>query len=44
MPAKTAHNVYDPRVRELVRATGNPVSTWHHRLADWMRQRGLLER
>ena len=27
-----------------IRATGNPVSTWHHRLADWMRQRGLLER
>ena len=24
MPAKTARNVYDPRVRELIRATGNP--------------------
>jgi acetyl esterase/lipase len=24
--------------------TGKPVATWHHRMADWMRQRGLLER
>ena len=24
MPAKTARNVYDPRVRELIRATGKP--------------------
>ena len=25
-----------------IRASENPVSTWHHRLADWMRARGLL--
>jgi hypothetical protein len=24
MPAKTARNVHDPRVRELIRAAGNP--------------------
>lgn len=25
-----------------IRASENPVSTWHHRLAEWMRARGLL--
>ena len=24
--------------------TGKPVSTWHHRLAEWMKQRGLLDK
>lgn len=23
---------------------GKPVATWHHRMAEWMQQRGLLER
>jgi len=27
-----------------IRPTGKPVATWHHRLADWMKQRGLLNR
>jgi len=24
--------------------TGKPVATWHHRMKDWMKQRGLLDR
>ena len=24
--------------------TGKPVARWHHRFAEWMKQRGLLER
>lgn len=24
--------------------TGKPVSSWHHRMAEWMKQRGLLHR
>lgn len=27
-----------------IRPTGKPVATWHHRMRDWMQQRGLLER
>ena len=23
--------------------TGKPVATWHHRMRDWLKQRGLLE-
>jgi acetyl esterase/lipase len=26
-----------------IKPTGKPVSSWHHRMADWMKQRGLLE-
>ena len=26
-----------------IRPTGKPVSTWHHRLHEWMNQRGLLD-
>jgi acetyl esterase/lipase len=26
-----------------IRPTGKPVATWHHRMRDWMQQRGLLE-
>ena len=26
-----------------INPTGLPVSTWHHRMAEWMKQRGLLE-
>ncbi len=26
-----------------IRPTGLPVATWHHRMAEWMEQRGLLE-
>ena len=25
-----------------IRDTGKPVSTWHHRLLEWLRERGLL--
>jgi acetyl esterase/lipase len=24
--------------------TGKPVATWHHRMKDWMKQRGLLDK
>lgn len=27
-----------------IRPTGKPVATWHHRMRDWMQQRGLLAR
>jgi acetyl esterase/lipase len=27
-----------------IRPTGKPVATWHHRMRDWMQQRGLLEK
>lgn len=27
-----------------IRPTGHAVSTWHHRLGDWLKARGLLER
>ncbi len=27
-----------------IKPTGKPVATWHHRMRDWMQQRGLLER
>jgi acetyl esterase/lipase len=26
-----------------IRPTGKPVSTWHHRLTEWMQARGLLD-
>ena len=26
-----------------IRPTGKPVATWHHRFAEWMTQRGLLD-
>jgi acetyl esterase/lipase len=26
-----------------IRPTGLPVATWHHRMAEWMEQRGLLK-
>ncbi len=26
-----------------IRPTGKPVATWHHRMRDWMQQRGLLD-
>ncbi len=26
-----------------IRESENPVSTWHHRLGDWLKSRGLLE-
>ena len=26
-----------------IKPTGKPVSSWHHRMADWMKQRGLLD-
>ncbi len=25
-----------------IRPTGKPVATWHHRMVEWMKQRGLL--
>jgi len=27
-----------------IRATGKPVSTWHHRLLEWLHERGLLSK
>lgn len=27
-----------------IRESENPVSTWHHRLSDWLKSRGLLEK
>ncbi|MEE8307054.1 MAG: prolyl oligopeptidase family serine peptidase, partial [Gammaproteobacteria bacterium] len=26
-----------------IRPTGKPVSTWHHRFREWMKERGLLD-
>jgi acetyl esterase/lipase len=27
-----------------IRPTGKPVSTWHHRFSEWLKERGLLDR
>jgi acetyl esterase/lipase len=27
-----------------IRPTGKPVSTWHHRFGEWLKERGLLDR
>ena len=26
-----------------IRSTGKPVSTWHHRFSEWLKERGLLD-
>ena len=33
----------DRKVIGVIIPTGKPVATWHHRMRDWMQQRGLLD-
>jgi hypothetical protein len=42
MATMTARNVYDPRIRELIRATGNPdlfpeLNTPRSTISGWLR-------